>query len=248
MKTAFAFIATTILFFSPLSRAQVELRPTVASTTAGTVDYQFDLYDTKAGQNLGDGDMAIDMEKKLHLLVYDPALREFQHLHPEYDGKAWHVQMNFSVDGTYWVWAQGKVAKTKKEFSSPNHLDVSGGTTAWPAPPKLGDVRSGASGISAVALSGDDIYAGEMAMLEVTFTRTNGTDPELSPYLGAFAHVVAVSNAGDTLEHVHPMDNGNNSGMLHATFPTAGDYRLWIQFVDGGELKVVPLSVSVLSR
>jgi hypothetical protein len=42
------------------------------------------------------------------------------------------------------------------------------------------------------------------------------------------------------------MDTSNpNQGMLHATFPHKGAYRLWIQFIDGGQLRTVPLSVKV---
>ena len=46
--------------------------------------------------------------------------------------------------------------------------------------------------------------------------------------------------------HVHPMEGSDaNSGMLHATFPSAGDYRVWIQLIDHGVLKTIPLSVTV---
>jgi len=243
MKALIPLIAITLV--SAFARAEVRLKPTLASASAGTVTYQFDLYNTDTAKNLSDSDLAVDMEKKLHLIVYDPALKEFQHLHPEFDGKVWHVQANFAVDGEYWVWAQGKVKTTKKEFAAPARLTVSGGTDAWPAPPTLGDIRMGNSGTSTVQLGSDQIYAGQMVMLDIAFGRNDGSQPSLSPYLGAFAHVVAVSNDGATLEHVHPMDLGDNMGMLHATFPSAGDYRLWIQFIDGGELKVIPLAITV---
>lgn len=244
MKAFVSLLALT--FISAFARAEVQLKPSITSATAGTVEYQFDLYSTDTAKTLSDSDLAVDMEKKLHLIVYDPALKEFQHLHPEFDGKNWHVQATFAVDGEYWVWAQGKVKSTKKEFAASMRLTITGGAAAWPAPPTLGDVRMGSADISAVQLGSDKIYAGQMVMLDIAFGRNDGSQPSLSPYLGAFAHVVAVSNDGSTLEHVHPMDNGDNTGMLHATFPTAGDYRLWIQFIDGGELKVIPLSVTVL--
>jgi hypothetical protein len=42
------------------------------------------------------------------------------------------------------------------------------------------------------------------------------------------------------------MDGGQpNEGMLHVSFPTEGFYRLWVQFIDAGELKTIPLSVAV---
>ena len=36
-----------------------------------------------------------------------------------------------------------------------------------------------------------------------------------------------------------------NEGMIHATFNSAGKYRLWIQFVDNNILRVVPLAIEV---
>lgn len=46
--------------------------------------------------------------------------------------------------------------------------------------------------------------------------------------------------------HVHPMDHGvKNRLMLHAEFKVAGNYRMWIQFIDAGELKTIPIAVTV---
>ena len=83
-------------------------------------------------------------------------------------------------------------------------------------------------------------------MLTYTVSRNDGTQPEVTPYLGANAHVIVVSPDGDNLIHAHPMDDKNsNTGMMHVTFPSQGDYRIWIQIIDAGVLKVVPLSVTV---
>ena len=62
-------------------------------------------------------------------------------------------------------------------------------------------------------------------------------------------HMFVYDRALREFPHVHPMTSPEpNEGILHTTFPAAGDYRLWIQFKDGGELKVVPLSVTVHAR
>lgn len=86
-----------------------------------------------------------------------------------------------------------------------------------------------------------------MAMLTLTFNRTDGTKPDIQPYLGAFAHVILVPEDADSLLHVHPMQGATpNEGIFHTSFPDQGDYRLWVQFLDGGVLRTVPLSVTVL--
>lgn len=227
------------------SRVAIELE-SPASITAGKVNVEFQLVDTKENRVLTPDNLNLSHEKRLHFLAYDPALKEFQHVHPEFDGKIWNVQMEFSVDGNYFVWAQGELASDGAEFSGLTRLVVTGGKARWPTPPVLNDNRSGSADISKVTISNSKLRAGNMAMLDMKFTRNNGTQSKITPYLGALAHVVAVPEDGDSLIHVHPMNGSKpNEGMLHVTFPAAGFYRMWVQFVDDGILKVVPLSVQV---
>lgn len=225
---------------------RVALEPDVSSMSAGTTSYKFQLIDTDTNQLIGDKELALSHEEKLHLVIYDPSLKEFQHLHPEFDGKMWSADVQFAVDGDYWIWVQGELASDGTEFSSSTRLTISGGSTAWPSPPVLPDLRNGSSGISAINLSQNKLIAGKMAMLDLTMSRTDGSTPQLTPYLGAFAHIIATPKDGDSLIHVHPIGTGPAQGMIHATFPAAGEYRLWVQFIDGGSLKTIPLSVEVL--
>lgn len=249
MRTLLAAILLTVVgqFASAHGdESRVALEPEIQVASAGKVIYQFQLVDTKNNKLVTDQDLNISHEKKLHFMAYDPSLKEFQHVHPEFDGKIWSVELNFSVDGNYWVWAQGELSIDSEEFTSSNRLNISGGAPAWPMPPDLADIRSGVSGNSKVEISTNKIVAGKMTMLMVKLTRADGTDADIKPYLGAFAHVVAVPEDGDALMHVHPMDGAKpNEGMIHATFATAGEYRLWIQFQDGENLRTIPLSIKV---
>ncbi len=250
-KTMFSLVA---LVFSIWSQAafghgeaenRIVLEPDLTSVSAGMIAYKFQLIDTETSRLVGDSDLSMAHERKLHLVIYDSSLNEFQHIHPEFDGSFWSISAQFLVNGDYWVWAQGELAVDGTEFSTSSKISVSGGVAAWPTPPALSDMRSGLSGISKINLSSNKVTAGKMAMLDLTMTRTDGSNPQLSPYMGAFAHVIATPDDGDSLIHVHPVSTGHNKGMLHATFPSAGLYRLWIQFIDDGNLKVIPVSVKV---
>lgn len=142
------------------------------------------------------------------------------------------------------VWAQGETT-SGKEFSIYRSLIVENGQPEIPVA-SLGDVRVGTDGITQVELANTKIKAGKMVMIDFTVTHTDETTPSMSPYLGAFAHVIATPLGGSELIHVHPIEGDEaNSGMLHATFPATGEYRLWIQFNDNNELKTIPLSVVV---
>ncbi len=216
---------------------------------AGKSTLTFQMVNTDTKQLVTDKDLNISHQKILHMVIYDPSLREFQHIHPQFTGSAdatWTVDATFTVNGYYWVWAQGELATGSVEFSAPARLSVISGKPAWPAPPNLSDIRKGDDSGSVITLSNTTLTAGKQAMLNMIFSRKNGSQPQLSPYLGDIAHVIAASSDGDSLEHVHPMAGSTpTTAMLHVTFPEAGYYKLWVQFIDGGVLKTVPLSVQV---
>lgn len=224
---------------------RVVIEPESQSTvSSNSTNYRFQLFDTEKSRTVGESDLEISHERYLHFIVYDPALREFQHVHPTYDGQYWNVTLNFPVSGNFWAWAQGKL-KASDDFSTSIRLDVQVAEPAWPDP-ALSDVRSGSDGISQVTIGSSTLYAGQMAMLDLTFSRTDASSPDITHYLGAIAHVAAVPADGDSLIHVHPMDgSSSNEGLLHVTFPAAGYYRLWIEFMDAGVLRRVPLAVQV---
>jgi hypothetical protein len=226
---------------------RVEIEPE-SNAPIQSVDhkFRFQLLDTKTKKLLATTDLKVSHEKKLHFLAYDSALKEFQHVHPEFDGEFWRIDLRFNVSGTYWLWAQG-VLNDGEEFSAPTDTKVMlEGKPGWPLPPRLTDARSGAEGVSKVTLSNTKLFANKMAMVTVKMSRTDGSKPQITPYLGAFAHVIAVTDDADSLIHVHPMNGSKpEEGMLHATFPRKGLYRLWIQVLDGGQLRTIPLSVSV---
>lgn len=225
---------------------RVEIESDLVTTKAGRIVYKFQLVDDETESLLGSDDLSISHEQKLHLIAYDPSLNEFQHVHPTFDGEFWNVELSFAVNGSYWIWMQGVLASDGDEFNAGTRLLVTDGSSEMPAPPQLGDKRSNRSGTSIATLSSQRLRAGQHAMLSITISRSDGSQPQLSPYLGAFAHVIGVPTSGDSLLHVHPSStNKPDQGMLHVTFPKAGFYRLWAQFIDGGELKTIPLSVQV---
>lgn len=211
---------------------------------AGSIEYAFRLVDSKSKKELSETDLVISHTKKLHFITYDAALKEFHHVHPIYKDGSWSVNLVLPVDGNYFFWAQGTLAD-KQEFSALTHGMIMGGSPENSIQ-EMGDVRTGADGQTQITLVNSKIQAGKMAMLDFTISRTDGNSPALTPYLGAFAHVIATPVSGLELTHVHPMAGKKpNTGILHATFPSEGSYRLWIQLNDGNELKTIPLSVTV---
>ncbi len=251
MISKFSILATTLMFSSfafssEKKEARVSIVPKVqGNLKAGKVTYSFQLSDSKTQKAVKDADLKETHTKLLHMIVYDASLMEFNHVHPEFVDNVWMTELNFQKNGTYFTWAEGKL-NDGSEFSTYTKAEIVSGEPANPSSP-VGDARQGENKLTVVSLAKTKVRAGKMTMLDYTVTRSDRQEPRLTPYLGAMAHVIAVAPNGVELIHVHPRESDkSNTGMIHATFPTKGDYRLWIQIVDRGELKTVPLAVTVL--
>ena len=245
-----ALLFSMFSFTTVLAHGNEESRVSVESEiqgnlTAGKIDYSFQLFDTENQKTIQDTDLTETHTKILHMIVFDSSLNEFNHVHPEFNGTVWNTQFNLPRNGVYFVWAQGML-KDGTEFSSYAKAQVIGGEAEL-TPVNLGDHRKNSDRSTVIELDSTKLRAGKMTMMNFKATRDDGKVPLITPYLGAMAHVIAASPDGDELIHVHPMEGGQpNTGMVHATFPTEGDYRIWIQLIDNGELKTIPLSVTVL--
>lgn len=249
-KILTALATAAVIFGQSTSFAHGDDRVSIEAETQGTlvasdkIEFVFQIYDEETKKAVAELDLKESHTKKLHLVVYDASLNEFNHVHPIFDGELWKAELNLTTDGSYYIWAQG-VLLDGTEFSASYRVGVAGGKPALPAV-SLGNIRKASLGNTVVELSKEKLKPGKMAMLTYTVSRNDGTQPEVTQYLGANAHIIAVSPDGDDLIHAHPMDGDSaNTGMIHVTFPTEGDYRIWVQVIDGGDLKTVPLSVTV---
>jgi len=245
MKSIFAVLTLIAQFaFADGVSQRVELNAALKNIPAGTQDYRFKLFDKKKKKFIADSDLVVTHTKKIHLLMFDEALKEFFHVHPVYKDQVWSAPVTLKVNGKYFVWAQGEL-EDGEDFSSLARMDVVNGAQENPKLP-LGDIRKGADQGTLLELSNTKLKVNQMATLNFKVTREDGKPVQMKPYLGAFAHVIATPSSGDELLHVHPMAGSKpNEGMLHASFTKAGEQRLWIQFIEQDEIKTIPISVIV---
>ncbi len=72
---------------------------------------------------------------------------------------------------------------------------------------------------------------------------------KIEPYLGAGGHLVALREGDLAFLHVHPTeshaDEHDSSIGFAATFPTAGRYRLFLQFKVDGRVQTVAFTQEV---
>jgi hypothetical protein len=185
---------------------------------------------------------AEDQTKLMHFYAIRSDLTNFQHLHPSMDKDGtWSVQLPTGAPGPYRVYASfvakdGSGKQNELVLSRP--LTVSGPYQPAALPPATGSAE--VDGYT-VTLHGQ--LMSSMAM-PVTLSITKAGQPvtDLQPYLETYAHVTAFRSGDLGFTHLHPQQGaqeGKQGGPdlpLDARLPSAGDYRLFVQFQTAGQL------------
>ncbi|CAM03416.1 hypothetical protein A8924_4540 [Saccharopolyspora erythraea NRRL 2338] len=190
----------------------------------------------------------VEHDKRMHLVLVRRDTTGYQHLHPEMspDG-TWRVPMRIDTAGTYRVFADfvpaGGTAQTLGvDLSVPGEF-----TPAAHAPSRVAEVDG-----YQVRLEGD-LVAGRSAPLTAEVTRGGLPVTDLQPYLAAYGHLVALRAADLAYLHVHPEGepgDGNTPAGPRITFdaeaPSAGTYRLFLDFQHSGEVRTAEFTVDAL--
>jgi hypothetical protein len=167
-------------------------------------------------------DFDVEHTKRMHFIVVRRDLTGFQHLHPtEGPDGTWSVPVRLRHAGSYRVFADFSVDGKPQTLAGDVTVDGTVRSRPLPAP---GD--SVAVDGMQVRLTEGATKAGAESQLGFTVTR-NGTPVAVQDYLGAKGHLVALRRGDLAFLHVHPDEN---SLTFMATFPTAGTYRLFLQF------------------
>jgi len=187
-------------------------------------------------------------DKDLHLIAVRRDLSHFQHVHPVLDAEGtWSVPLDLSAPGEYRVFADFTPAGHDGGLTLGADLAVPG--TFEPAPLPAPTVRAEVVDGYDVTLAGD-LVPGEASELTLTVSKDGVPVTDLQPYLAAYGHLVAL-RAGDLAYlHVHPAgepgDGVTPAGpgiTFYATAPSAGDYRLYLDFQHDGVVRTAEFTV-----
>ena len=182
-------------------------------------------------------DFDVEHTKRMHLIVVRRDMTGFQHLHPTMnaDGE-WTVRATLRDAGAYRVFADFSVAG--KPHTLAGDLTVDGTVRSHALPRPAGSVE--VDGLR-VGLTEGASRAG--AESELGFTVTRGGKPvQVQEYLGARGHLVALRQGDLAFLHVHPDEDRLR---FMATFPTAGTYRLFLQFKTDGRVHTATFTQEV---
>jgi hypothetical protein len=183
-------------------------------------------------------------ERELHLIVVRRDTAIYEHVHPRKgeDG-TWSVQLTLPEPGVYRAYADFTIGGTGRTLAT--DLFVPGDFRPESLPePATSDSNRGYD----VELRADGASAGSESALTFAVTRDGRPGENLEDYLGAKGHLVALREGDLAYLHVHPLGGEAthpNEVSFAATFPSAGRYRLFLQFKIDGEIRTVAYTMEV---
>lgn len=216
------------------------LVPETTALDAGPVqDFRFRIVD-RTGNPVRD--MDVGHEKLMHLIVVSRDMAHYRHIHPEPqpDG-SWTVPLSLPEPGVYRAYADFARAGAPHTLAADLFADGTLRARPLPAP---ADVATG-QGYTATVVTRDD-SPGEV---DLTYRVATDSGPveSVEPYLGAAAHVVALREGDMAFVHAHADQPAPSSSDLRVAVhaPSAGRYRVFIQFQHDGRVRTVAHTIRV---
>ncbi|MFI7119406.1 hypothetical protein [Amycolatopsis sp. NPDC049868] len=226
------------------SRGGYTLTPTTTTLTPGTNQpFSFKILGPDGAPVTA---YDVEHEKRMHLIVVRRDTAGFQHVHPELapDG-VWNVPLALPEAGSYRVFAD---FKPTGGAASTLGVDVAAAGEFKPVehrPSRVADVDG-----YQVRLDGE-LTPGKSSKVTLTVTKDGRDVTDLQPYLGAYGHLVALRGGDLAYLHVHP-DGEPGDGRtkpgptvtLFAEVPSAGTYRLFLDFQHQGKVRTAEFTVA----
>jgi hypothetical protein len=187
-------------------------------------------------------DMEMGHERLMHLIVASRDMAHYRHVHPDpqADG-SWAARLTLPEAGVYRVYAD--FVRAGRSHILGTDLFVDGALRARPLPAPS-DVAAGGAYTATVTDRADGA-----GVVDLTYRVATASGPvqQIQPYLGAAAHVVALREGDLAVVHAHahrvPDDPAGLGVAVHA--PSAGRYRVFIEFKHDGAVRTVAHTLQV---
>jgi hypothetical protein len=210
---------------------------------------------TSTGKPLAPADLRVEHTRRLHLLLVDPTLYDYQHLHPEPGARPgdWVFEFTPRFGGDYRVFADFVPIATSRGLYAGTDFRVEGPLhpAEFNRPTQETVEQSGVRFHLRVAEGA--VRAGVTADLIFSVERVDGGEVVLQPVMDAYAHLVAFDSARGGFAHLHPMDAGLAQApdrrqptlRFKVTIPEPGPYVVWAQVGLEGRDVFVPFWLNV---
>ncbi len=221
-----------------------ELRALTPVAIGQSADFVLNLH-TAGGKAIGPVDLMVAHTRKLHLMVVDPTLNDYQHIHPEPGARPgeWSFSLTPRLAGTYRVFADFTPAATGRSLYASADFEVPGDV---PVNMRIVNWTAEHDGLHyELTPSEQPIRAGRQVKLTFTMTALDGGPVNLEPVMDAYAHLVAFDNQRGGFAHLHPQAADPLKApenplapqlQFSLTIPAPGLYVIWAQVaIDGKE-------------
>ncbi len=247
--------------FAPVDRVRspvtLTLRPSAPARAGESVEVVA-ILTTSTGKPLPADDLLVVHTEKLHLLLVDPTLDEYHHVHPRPTSSPGEYAFSFTPRGAgrFRVFADFVPRPTGRGLYAGASLDVADAQGVVPAAgavPRVATrvVKDGV--VFELTARDPELRINTPADLELRVAREDGGVPVLEEVMGAKAHLVAFDVARSGFAHLHPKEAvavAEDGAALALGFslivPDPGHYRLWAQLAIEGREVFVPFGLSVV--
>ncbi len=232
----------------------LEVRTTPRTVRPGRqISLNFAVSHPKTGERIRD--FVLVHEKFFHLFIVSQDLEYFTHVHPEpqRDG-SFALATRLPRPGPYML-----IADFLPEGGTPQMVQRSLATAG-----DAGDLRPARltpdrewvrvqNGMKVELFPPPDsnraLIAGKSVLLTARLTDARTSQPvtDLEQYLGAWGHMLILSEDLADAVHVHPAPETKTGGpdvVFEARFPRPGNYRVWTQFQRGGQVLTASFTVA----
>jgi hypothetical protein len=203
---------------------------------------------TASDKPIGPVDLITTHTRKLHLMVIDPSLEDYQHLHPEPGAQPgeWVYTMTPRRAGDYRVFADFVPAATGRGLYASAEFSVPGEAR----PPDARPVeRVDQDGLRFTLRPNQRPWrAREQVELTFGVERLDGGPVQLERVMDAYAHLVAFDAQRSGFAHLHPdateidaaPDAYRPELQFRVLIPSPGWYAIWAQVAVDGVERYVP--------
>jgi hypothetical protein len=205
-------------------RSPVTMAITAAGSPRAGADVSATLtLTTFSGKPIAPEDLQVVQTRRIHLLITDPSLDDYQHVHPDPGRRPgeWVFRFRPRYGGAYRFFADFTPVATNRGLYSEAEMAVDGPRCPVAAGTQAPSWKARAGGyafsLSPAALP---VRAGVQANLTLEIRRTGGGPVPLSPVMGAFAHLVAFDAGRSGFAHIHP----NETDLARAPDPVRPEF------------------------
>ena len=207
---------------------------------------------TTTGKPIKWEEIAVSHTERVHAMVVDPSLEDYQHLHPQPAGPpgTYVLELTPRRAGYYSVYLDFIPLISSRRTLLECGFDVSG-PAGKAQPASRFDFTDGKLEFRFIPAS-TDLVTGVDLFFTLDVTTVDGSPTRFEPVMDSYAHVVAFDAAGTGFAHLHPQnpfidgqDPLNPELEFAFRFDQPGHYRVWAQVIVNGRQVFAPFDLMI---